>query len=336
MIIIVGDPHMTDKPIERYRHDFMGGWLVNHARKVKPDGIVILGDLTEEKDRHSAGLVNAVAEHLDELASIAPTLTLMGNHDYATEDVPFFDFVRRIPSIDFIRHPTYGHDLAPKFAKVFSGLLFLPHTRDHKRDWAGLDFDDVDMVLAHNTFEGANSEHGHRLSGIPEAALEGAPTLAGDVHTPQTVGGVTYLGAPYTIDFGDAYKARIAHYDRGKLKYIPVDGLPQKRLVTLPANAELLDHKQEFGPGDIIRVRIPVDNMDGWRERCAGVREDAAELEVSVERIEPIIEAKAQRKRTKVGGDARASTDKEILVQYADRHRLDDATFDIGLDLLEG
>jgi DNA repair exonuclease SbcCD nuclease subunit len=334
MIIVVGDPHLTDKPSERYRHHFIGSWLVDYVGKHKPDAVLILGDLTEEKDRHPAGLVNAVAEYLHNTSVFSPVLVLMGNHDYATEDVPFFDFLGRIKNIEFVRYPTRGSELRAPFAKIFSNTLLLPHTRDHARDWSGVDFD-VDMVFAHNTFEGANSEHGHRLSGIPESALKGAPVLAGDVHKPQKVGGVTYLGAPYTIDYGDDYESRIAKYDAGKVRFVSTSTLPQKRLVELKATTDLIDHKDECHPGDLLKVRVPVDDMDGWKRVCDGIREDAAKMEVSVERIEPIILGKTKRKQSKVSA-SKAASDKEILVQFADRHRLDDATFEVGLDLLEG
>lgn len=334
MIIVVGDPHLTDKPMERYRHHFLGHWLLDYVGEQQPDALLILGDLTEEKDRHPAGLVNAVAEYMHNLAGLCPVVVLMGNHDYATEDVPFFDFLGRIKNIEFVRYPTHGHEMRAGFAKAFRNTLLLPHTRDHDRDWKGMSFADADMVFAHNTFEGANGEHGHRLSGIPESALNGAPVLAGDVHKPQKVGGVTYLGAPYTIDFGDDYEPRIAKYEGGKLKFTSVNMLPQKRLIELKATTDLVDHKHECHPGDLLKVRVPVDDMDGWKRICDGIREDAAKLEVSVERIEPIILGKTKRKQSKVSA-SKATSDKEILVQFADRHRLDDATFEVGLDLLE-
>jgi len=52
--------------------------------------------------------------------------------------------------------------------------LFLPHTRDYKKDWAELpDLEEITWVFAHNTFEGASSEHGKKLSGIPTDMFEG-------------------------------------------------------------------------------------------------------------------------------------------------------------------
>ena len=59
MILVIGDLHLTDQPKDAYRFGIFK-WIKKQIEKHQPEYTVILGDLTDKKDKHSAGLVNRI------------------------------------------------------------------------------------------------------------------------------------------------------------------------------------------------------------------------------------------------------------------------------------
>jgi DNA repair exonuclease SbcCD nuclease subunit len=240
--LVIADLHLSVKARDEYRFAAMQT-IASLIEKHKPRALIILGDLTEEKDYHPATLVNDVSDVIYSFAQLCPVYILMGNHDYTSADCPFFHFLRRIKNVHWITKVS-------RIDMTVWGLgdcLFLPHTRDWKTDWAKLphleEVDDLDFVFAHNTFEGAESEHGKRLSGIPlEALPNGIPVISGDIHTPQTIGQVTYVGSPYRVDFGDTFEPRALLLGRGgRMTTLPVTGTTKRLLIgRLEGNAIVL------------------------------------------------------------------------------------------------
>lgn len=334
-ILALTDLHLTDKPADDYRHKFMEEHLMGIVRKRKPEAVLILGDLTEEKDRHSARLVNRIAGHIDRLAYECPVLIVMGNHDYANEGFPFFDFVHRFRDVDFVSKPVRAENLPKPFRVPFKGCLFLPHTRRYEDDWLDLqkDFKKFRAVFSHNTYDGAGSGTGRKLKGIPLDLMQGARVFAGDVHHPQTTGPVTYIGAPYTVDFGDDYQPRMLWLNGESVEWIMVHKFPQKVLIHVEEGKDLEDYRKDFNPGDMLKVRVDVDDMKDWRA-IADVVQRQAEKFGATARAEPVVHNKTRRKSVQVQPDSRMS-DAEIVRNYADRHKLDDATLAVGLKLLE-
>jgi len=330
-LLVTGDLHLTDDPANEYRHSFMRElWSI--AKQRQPDGIVILGDLTQEKDRHSASLVNRVVDHIDALASVAPVVILEGNHDYADEGSPFFAFLSRIPDCTWVGAITDGADIG----KQFKSCLFLPHTRRYKEDWKDVDFEAFEICFAHQTFTGASIGFGRQLEGVPlEYIPARASVVSGDIHVPQSLGPVIYAGAPYTINFGDEYTPRLLSIDlpNGRVRSIGVGTFPQKRLVVVGGIEEL--PTAGFNERDIVKVRIRVDDMGTWHSTKKAIEEWGQEHGLTIQRKEPILEHKAIKRRIKIK-ESKQSDDHELVEQYGKRHDLDDKTIDMGLAIMEG
>src|SRR5215831_11248250 len=89
--ILTADLHLSANPRDAYRFAFLP-YLRKLARSV--DWVVILGDLTEQKDFHPAALVNRIASELHRLAQVTRVYFVMGNHDRLDEAAPFFQFLR--------------------------------------------------------------------------------------------------------------------------------------------------------------------------------------------------------------------------------------------------
>lgn len=343
--IVTGDLHQSENQRDAYRFAFIG-WLIELIEKSgnRPNEksfpvvqgvnsistVVVLGDLTEEKDRHSAELVNRMVDLFRKLASYVHVVILKGNHDYTSNaDNPFFRFLGHLPNITWINAPIKFTD--PDLGQV----MFLPHTRDYKTDWADLDFKACDLIFAHNTFAGANV--GPRtMDGIPTDIFKGTPVISGDIHVPQTFDNVTYVGAPYTCDFGDDYDPRVLVLDAKSTKSVPVDGV-QKRLVELPdAKASLADalKKAHVNKGDIVKVRIKTtgDDRGDWTTVQKGVRDWCDANGFVCNTVQPIGGTNAISKRNLEAPSGR--TDDQILVDYGKRFGVSKETLDIGLGLM--
>ncbi len=249
-ILVTGDLHWNDSTRDRYRHDFVGSLesqLIHH----KVSTLLILGDLTEEKDRHSARLVHQIFDHISRLAEICPVIILKGNHDYLQPSMPFFKVLDKLPKVRWINNPrvVYKLDLPGE-----EGVLFLPHTRNHKADWKAVDVKAHKYVFAHQTFKGAKTELGFGLGGIPRSVFKKSQTvISGDVHVPQTIGSVTYVGAPYPINFGDTYEARmLLIYGTGTQDTILYNG-PRKVVMDMELGDRQLGVSQR---GDLVKVNV--------------------------------------------------------------------------------
>lgn len=304
------------------------------AQKRKPDGIAILGDLTEGKDRHSAWLVNRVVHHLDALASIAPLMVMMGNHDYHNEGHPFFEFISKVRNIAWVGRVSTHQQLPKKMAEAFDGCLFLPHTRTYEKDWGAVQMKGRRFIFAHNAFHGASSGFGHTVEGIPVSVFpKDARVIAGDIHVPQTLGPVTYVGAPYTVDFGDDYKPRLLSLaPDGGQHSISVGSFPQKRLVAIERPSDLIAQTKSFNPGDILKVRVTVDDMSTWSQTHKKIVDWCTTHDLDAQRVEPVVTKHAVRKRHKLTS---TQTDSELVTQYAKRTGLTDKTLAVGLKLMD-
>jgi len=323
--LVTGDIHLNNLPRDNYRHNFISKDLMGMIIDHKADHLVIVGDLTDEKNYHSAALVNRVVDHIYNLSLKCPITINMGNHDYSSElETPFFTFLRRIENVRWIGDPTHIGDF---------NFLFLPHTPAPEVDWhKGIWQQEPDWIFTHNTFSGTIGENGQKLDG-PSIDIfpKGSRVISGDVHVPQTNGPVTYVGAPYTIDFGDKFEPRVLLINGNKLASIPCPG-PRKRLVECTAGEKM---KLKANPGDILKINVKLDKGQyaRWEELKQGIEEWAAKYKFVIHRIHPIVD-KSMTKGKVVKREA-PKADPDILKGYAKKHALDDRTLNVGLEILK-
>ena len=254
--LVTSDLHLAESPRDSYRLRWFEQ-LPALAQEHGVDRVLVLGDVTEVKEGHRAGLVNAVVDGFAALAAVAQVYVLRGNHDYVAEDVPFFKFLSRVPRVRWVNEPALLR------LRGLDSCLLLPHCRDPAAEWAGVDMR-ADWIFAHQTFEGSDAGRGHKLSGISRGIFpKGARVVSGDVHLPQQLGAVTYVGAPYHVTFGDEYEPRVLLLEGSKMRSVPTAG-PQKRLITTsgrdPLGALDVAHPLKvispLNRGDMVKVRI--------------------------------------------------------------------------------
>lgn len=323
-IIAIADPHFSEQAINKYRLDF---WLHELPRIIearKPEALLILGDLTDAKDRHAAWLVNAIVTALDQLAEITTVYVLMGNHDYAHEGQPFFEFIHRISMLNWIGTPT-------EVTLLGKPMLMLPHTHDHVKDWApyAKRFDKFNAIFTHQLYEGAVN-HASVMSGIsPNVFPPKARVFSGDVHPPQRIANIEYVGCPYTINFGDDFVPRMLRITVKDATTIGLGAFTQKRVLQAESVKHLAKQLKEVGDHDIARVTLECDSMADWPDLQRAARELLDKHGVQYQLL-PSVLKRNMRKRVRVN---LTETDDDLVKAFAKRHKLDPATEAAGLKL---
>lgn len=334
LALLTGDLHWSDNPRDSYRHDFVDE-LVDTIGHEKVTDLFLLGDLTESKEGHSPWLTNQVVDHINRLAESCYVTIIKGNHDYLDPEWPFFRFLRHLPNVSWVNEPAitrfgWGKD---------HDTLLLPHTTSPKEDWKTWKWSSFELIFTHMTFDGARGENGTELKGISTDIFgpkdKKRPFVySGDVHVPQRVGPVTYVGAPYTIDFGDKFEPRFMLLtDDGQEMSVKAKG-PQKRLVTVMDIAEL--SKEKVDKGDVLKVRVGItaDEHAKWGEIQERVREWGRKKGCVVYVVEPVVLSADKKSSAKRLHRARKA-DSALVKEYAQQRGRSDATVRTGLKLLE-
>ena len=330
--LITTDTHFSDHPRDAHRFDLFP-WLAKQAEKHKAQSIYFLGDLTEDKDRHSGVLVNRVVNELVGLSynSGKVVVVLRGNHDCIDAKNPFFGFLTLYPNVTFISHRLMIDEALP------TKKLFLAHSRDPEKDWAGIDFSRYDYAFVHQTFDGAKAENGQQLSGISTSRVKGIKrqVFSGDIHVPQTIGKVTYVGAPYHIRFGDSFEPRVILLDEetGKTQdlHFPTKA---KHLIEVKCAADLddLDGVEE---GDQVKIRVMLarEELVGYDALRREIKAYAEKLGLEVYGVSASIAEPEKGAKRKV--NTQAMKPGAVLGLYAKREQLATEVVEEGVALLK-
>lgn len=254
-VLLITDLHLTSKPDDEYRWGLFA-WLEDVLRDNKIKEVFILGDITDAKDRHPSALVNRLVGNLSYIATLAKVRIIKGNHDYTDINNPFMEFVNNIPNIEF--YTTWnGVDING------SKVLFLPHAKNYGAEWAVIEFDDYDFIFIHQTIKGAVSSNGFELDeGINKNYFGQRPKVfAGDIHVPQDIGGITYVGAPYPIRYGDSFKGRSIILDlvsgrRSDLFFPTI----KKDVLNIKCPSEI--DAYDYSEGDRVKIRLSIKRAD--------------------------------------------------------------------------
>ena len=193
--LLTADVHFNEVDYQKYPQS--GFWqganqffrdLETHVQ-VGSKSMLILGDLTDAKDRHSGKLVNFIVNGVDFLhreSEIFVSL-LFGNHDGLPEAVPFFDFLLECGIALRVIWPIF-EDYAHK-----NEILRAP------------------IILFHGPVKGFDYAAGQKVGneGIDPVQLLSQHELAigGDLHKPlQRMGNILYCGSPYDTRYGKEFE----------------------------------------------------------------------------------------------------------------------------------
>jgi len=264
--LLSGDLHLTDNPSDTYRWKVFAT-LECLCKKYSVSDLFLLGDLTDDKDRHNANLVNSVVNNITTLAKNRVVHILAGNHDYITQSTPYFSFLRHIPGVNY-----YCGE--PVVADVGRGrVLMVPHTHEFKEKFREHLSSKPDLICMHQTVSGAESESGRKLDGCKKELFKNVscPIISGDIHVPQQIGKVLYCGAPHQIHFGDKFKPRLLLVGAAKgaslrIQSVALGDYLQRLSLRIQSMKDLKELK--FNPGDQLKLTIQLStkNLQTWQE----------------------------------------------------------------------
>ncbi len=323
--LVTADTHLTDNQRDAYRFELFS-WLAKQQQKYKPDATFILGDLTQSKDRHSAKLVNRLVESL--LILQPPVFILKGNHDFIDPNTPYFGFLNHIEGVEFISEPM-GID---------HSIMMIPHCPNQAEFAAACRVvKEPEYVFIHACIDGAIAETGSRLTGLawPPVKFVRPPllTLAGDIHRPQTLDcGVTYVGAPYHIRFGDDFTPRVLLVEGDKLQnlYFPA---PRKWALTI-RDAKELEANEDLHAGDQVRLTLALAREEAvhWADHKLQVLQACKRLGLEVHGIEVKIKSQ-RRERLRIEGSGQQP--QEVLAAFCKAENVTNDIREVGEELLK-
>ncbi len=309
-ILFTSDIHLTDRYADEYRWGVFGK-LRQVARDKGATVIAILGDVTDAKGGHSAALVNRIVSEIDSLAQEFEVYILKGNHDYTEEHIPFFRFLDLLPNVRFINDPElievggtrvlalpHAHGTATSRNGEAGGAQGSANTLTGSKVVAMAKELDYDMIWIHNTVRGSTMANGRcmdnhgvdlvtqdkrRHAGVYDGQV---PIIAGDVHVPQEVGPVTYLGAPHPICFGDDWLPRFILWDGNSLESVSIDSV-QKHAIELIGPSSVEGALDDVGGGDQVKItcRLARDDMGLWQDIRRDLFAQAEARSASIEAV---------------------------------------------------
>lgn len=317
------DWHLDDQSQNQYRWDVFEH-VLTAAIQYDVDTFFMLGDLVDRKDRFSSAFVNRLLAQLQMLAGRLRVVILRGNHDTTLRPPNYFELLNHLAfenAVEYVSDPTdYG-----------AGLLLLPFSPSPKTEWSGIRLSSYEAVFMHATVPGAVVENGQVMD-IPNfPMLPGRVKFySGDIHVPQKVRNVTYVGAPHPIRFGDSYPCRMLLLDDSYdiSVEIPLVG-PRKLVGAISSLAELDDLATR--PGDQVKIRCSLSSgdLDGWHMDESKIAEWARARGVTVASVEVVLESSFDVES--VNPDASPET---MLRQFADHEGLNGDVLGVGLSLL--
>lgn len=267
--IITTDLHYTASPADEYRWGLFP-WLKQQAKEYKARSICILGDLTDAKDYHSSVLVNRLVKEITGLTEVVEQVYILsGNHDYLKDGHPFFSFLSAIPGVKFIN-------------EVFSDtdddlpVLWLPHSKNPAKEWAGFkDLSWYSHIFMHQTMSGSMASNGQEMGGEGveqlhwfKAGRDLPCILSGDIHVPQKLGLVEYVGSPYPVHFGDSFDARcILMRKDGSRKNLHFDTIRRPSFVVDDVNQLFeIQEGKKVSKGDQVKFKVllPQSEQHEW------------------------------------------------------------------------
>lgn len=325
--LLLSDPHFTANPRDGYRWEIFP-WLADQCRAEKIASLCILGDLTDAKDYHPASLTNRIAREFHNLLQFTPLTSitvLMGNHDYLRGGHAYFEFLNYQPGVRFVTSP---------FEDVMDdgpAVLWLPHTKSPASNWKNLDFSHFNYVFIHQTAPGSVASNGQRMEGDELPSFKTTKVYSGDIHVPQVIGDIEYVGSPYPVHFGDHFTPRCILLDSRRR---PVD-LHFKTISRTKVKVRSVNDiaRLSTAPGDQIKIELALDPADAhdWNRIKHAVLNHLKEAQVECLELKVKVAGHEQRR---VFGYTPSLSTEEVVTQFVTREDMGGDALDMGLELV--
>lgn len=323
--IITSDLHLTVNPRDEYRWGLFD-WLKQQKSETGAATLLILGDLTDAKDYHSSELVNRVVANLYDMSLVFENIyILMGNHDYLREGHGFFEFLNCIEGLHYLSDITL----------LGGKILFLPHSKNPKKDWADIPIDRASIIFMHQTVTGSVSSNGQKMDGEVDGHFGSKMVFSGDIHVPQDIADVTYVGSPYPVHFGDKFLPRVIllhNYGTWSDLIFPTIS---RFTATIKSVEEL--NRLNLDKGDQLKIKIdlPTSDLSSWDSIKKEVDNLCSKKGIQLESISllPRIRKRIITRDSKSLNSA--GTPELAVYEFAKQEDLGADLLDMGLEILE-
>lgn len=333
--LIVGDTHFTDSPLDAYRWDIFKV-LKEEAIKyqvsdIPVEEIIFLGDVVDRKDRHTAILVNRL---IDEFADLrfetgCRINVLAGNHDKPLTGPYYWQFLNRA-GIRYMQEPFFEDE-----------RVYLPYSHDPIKEWKDITFySRMKVVFIHQTVDGAMIEGDYKIkgtSGLLEFLPENIPIIGGDVHRPQQIRNINYVGTPHPTRFSESWSNRILLIQNDDFAH-PIDIWLNgaRRAILDIENFEQL-RTTDYGEKDQIKIRYKLSNakLVDWPEEEKRIRDWEKERNTTIVSIEPILVGDGLSQQTVETQQVELLPHEEILNLFCTQEKLSESLVQFGSECLK-
>ena len=184
-ILFVGDPHATPEELGDCRA--LMEMVDNVAESEAVDEVCVLGDLHHTHNIIRAEVLAFWLEH------VRGKRLIVGNHDFAGEGSNIHALLAYQDRALVVDKPVLDR-----------GVLYLPYFSDRDAFLEACKLGGNTLVC-HQTFAGSKYENGfYAEDGVNPDLVPHKTILSGHIHTAQTFGRVTYIGAPRWRTLSDA------------------------------------------------------------------------------------------------------------------------------------
>lgn len=239
-VIVVGDIHIKRKNHERSIK------LVNHiiqnlkSRIVKPDFVVLLGDVLDGADivhTECLLLLTRLLRCFEDLSIQCYLIT--GNHDMSTPHIPLpenhsLQCFKGFPHVTIVDSPI----------NIGNGISMMPYLPPG--EFSSRIPEDSDIVFCHQEFLGCSYEDG-RKSEKGDPIPMGIDIISGHIHKSQKIANLWYPGTPTQTRFGEdedkAYYEILMRYQDGLYSYYKISE------VITPDVPRFVSYRYEIGSG---------------------------------------------------------------------------------------
>lgn len=330
-LLLTADLHLTDSPLEEYRWQFMEVMLPRLVKDNQIAKVWILGDLTDRKDRHSSNLVNRLVNTFKNLTT--PTSILMGNHDEPISGTPYWSFLSEVEGVDYLTKPSQ-----------WINTLCLPFSSNPLEDWKDYaeNFKHFGSIFMHQTLSGAKVEgnkileHGHTLPIFPRDI----PVYSGDVHRPQTIGSITYIGTPFPVRFGEDWPGRVLILDTSDFSKYQEIILPSIRRTIVELDSESINNfkSSDWKKGDQLRIRYHLSTslLATWPEHELRIKDTIEKSGATLVSLEAILKQEKDLNDTArvKSTNLEMLNAEETLRAFGNEEKLSQELVEIGLSII--
>lgn len=317
LLTIIGDPHVTNKNLDKI------GRLFDIIEEFG-NPTIILGDLFDTKEVIRGKALNYVLERLK--SSKVNYAILVGNHDWFNLDCQDHSLqaLKGLPNVQIVDRPQ---------SLLGLNVTGIPYIHDRAKFQEALR-DTHDVVFVHQGFSKFDYGNGHIAEN--ECELEDiahiGTVISGHFHKYQQQGNLTYLGTPFSHSFGETDQEKYIGVFDTETKQMELydSGFPKHRTFTIKSGETLAQQVDlDTLKNDYLRIFV-----EGTEQELLAYNKSYLEM-LSVHNVK-IIDRPTDEFKSGITIDETTDNLAQFQNWGKDIKKLDAETLKLGLQILGG